>query len=279
MDSMRSLNKSLPRSSAKQPPEQLLSAFKAAALSVTNLYKRAAAEEDQARRQGYQEALDELLHFLDKESLGLGDGEGWKVRQWATERYSGLPPVMDERDSDEDGADVDISARGTSPTIRHKSSRDDLSITQAAPSTSPTRTVSTASQSVPSIQSLNSEVARPEIFTFTTPIAYPQEVEMQTLETGEDTKEPQLQPHVPSSTSPPTSTARVGFVPRGTRTAHRSAHRITRHNTRSAHSTRSLGPGAGSKRGLPFGDFDFFDIGGPGDKDSPGGGGKRGRTG
>ena len=279
MDSMRSLNKSLPRSSARQPPEQLLSAFKAAALSVTNLYKRAASEEDQARRQGYQEALDELLHFLDKESLGLGDGEGWKVRQWATERYSGLPPVMDERDSDEDAADVDISARGNSPTIRHKSSREDLSVTQTAPSTSPIRTGSTASQSLPSIESLDSEITRPEIFTFTTPIAYPQEVEMQTLETSEDTKEPQLQPHVPSSTSTPPSAVRVGVVPRGSRTPHRSAHRITRHNTRSAHSTRSLGPGAGSKRGLPFGDFDFFDIGGPGDKESPGGGGKRGRTG
>ena len=55
MDSMRSLNTSLPGATSttaapttvkhQDPPEQLLTAFKAAALSVTNLYKSAAADQ------------------------------------------------------------------------------------------------------------------------------------------------------------------------------------------------------------------------------------------
>ena len=79
---MRSLNTSLPRTSPRrnqQPPEELLSAFKAAALSVTNLYKNAASEQARSRAAGYQDALDDLLSFLDKENLGLGDGEGWSA--------------------------------------------------------------------------------------------------------------------------------------------------------------------------------------------------------
>ncbi|RAL65399.1 hypothetical protein DID88_000967 [Monilinia fructigena] len=84
MDSMRSLNTSLPggKSPSKQqnvePPQQLLIAqFKAAALSVTNLYKTAAADQARARAEGYQDALDELLSFSRQR------------RYWA-ERWRGL---------------------------------------------------------------------------------------------------------------------------------------------------------------------------------------------
>ena len=274
---MKSLNKSLPKSSAKQPPEQLLSFFKAAALSVTNLYKTAKAEEDHARRQGYQEALDELLHFLDKEGLGLGDGEGWKVRQWATERYDGIPPSLDDHDSDEDAVDARSQARDDSPAIKRKSSREELSARQPTPLTSPTRTVSTASQTLPPIQESHTIVSRPEIFSFTTPISYPQEVEMESSEPSGDSNQSHSQIPAPPNSSAPTM--RVGVLPRGSRTPHRSGPRSTRHGTRSAHATRSLGPGAGSKRMMTFGDYDYFDIGGSGDKDAPGGGGKRGRIG
>ena len=87
---MRSLNTSLPRSTSR-PSELLLQQFKTAALSVTNLYKVSAQAESQAKEAGYQEAIEDLLHFLDRENLGLTDGEGWRVRQWATERSDGLP--------------------------------------------------------------------------------------------------------------------------------------------------------------------------------------------
>ena len=71
MDSMRSLNTSLPGASPPkqqtgESSEQLLAAFKSAALSVTTLYKTAAAKQSKARADGYQDALDELLTFLDK---------------------------------------------------------------------------------------------------------------------------------------------------------------------------------------------------------------------
>ncbi|RMD41012.1 hypothetical protein DV735_g4115, partial [Chaetothyriales sp. CBS 134920] len=89
MDSMRSLNTSLPAaySSRSVPREQLLQAFKTAALSVTNLYKSAAADQQSSRDAGYQDALEDLLRMMDSENLGVQDGEGWRIRQWVTERY------------------------------------------------------------------------------------------------------------------------------------------------------------------------------------------------
>ena len=111
MDSMRSLNTSLPSSTSHvQPPEQLLQAFKAAALSVTNLYKSAVTDQAQAKQLGYQEAIEDLLHFLDRKHLGLGDGEGWQVRQWATERLDGVPSHSESEDDDK-------PARSASPAV------------------------------------------------------------------------------------------------------------------------------------------------------------------
>ncbi|KAL0470013.1 hypothetical protein QR685DRAFT_572910 [Neurospora intermedia] len=79
----------------------LLEAFKAAALSVTKLYKTTGPAVTKARTEGYQDCLDDLLAFLDRRRLGLSDGEGWIIRSWATERLDGrdLPTV--ESDDDE----------------------------------------------------------------------------------------------------------------------------------------------------------------------------------
>lgn len=79
----------------------LLEAFKAAALSVTKLYKTTGPAVAKARTEGYQDCLDDLLAFLDRRRLGLSDGEGWIIRSWATERLDGrdLPTV--ESDDDE----------------------------------------------------------------------------------------------------------------------------------------------------------------------------------
>src|SRR6266516_2027032 len=143
MDSMRSLNTSLPASSPPKPnfgpPEQLLQAFKSAALSVTNLYKTASADQNRARAEGYQDALDDLLLFLDKEHLGLGDGEGWRVRQWATERLDGREPPMQTNDSDDERGQRDARARSDSPVQRRKPSQD-VTSRQPTRSASPTRT-------------------------------------------------------------------------------------------------------------------------------------------
>lgn len=113
---MRSLNKSLPsaRSNRPSPPEELLPAFRQAALSVTNLYKSAASYHDSIRQAGYQDAIDDLLKFLDKENLGLQDGEGWRIRQWATARYDVSHMQQSEGEEDE-SSEHDQRQRESSP--------------------------------------------------------------------------------------------------------------------------------------------------------------------
>ncbi|KAJ4309811.1 hypothetical protein N0V94_008756 [Neodidymelliopsis sp. IMI 364377] len=117
MDSMRSLNKSLPKTKRQPDVHQ---SFKNAALQLTNLYKSALADVDRARLDGYQEALDDLLTFLDKENLGVGDGEGWRIRQWATERLDG--PRQANSDEDDDNDMDDKRARSSSPVMERNAS-------------------------------------------------------------------------------------------------------------------------------------------------------------
>lgn len=277
MDSMKSLNKSLPKTSKEpptQPPEQLLQAFKAAALSVTNLYKISAADQTQARHVGYQDALDNLLVFLDKENLGLGDGEGWKVRQWATERLDGSPPVHTASDSDDERGEPTKRARSSSPAIQRKSSQETLQTRQPSRSASPTR-IAPAPLVTPvhTPQTMNS-FTRSEVFSFRSSHPYPQDMDMQSETTISNASQPESLSQGPGSSLSPS--VRVEVVPRGTRTSHRSGTHSNRHNTRSTTSTRSLGTGAGSKRKIAFNEY--FDLGTFGDgKDGSSGGGKRGR--
>ena len=127
---MRNLRTSLPSTSrrqASQPPEELIQAFKQAALSVTALYKTASAEQARAYQEGYQDALEELLRFLDKENLGLQDGEGWRVRQWATERYQGSSQQAQGTSDNEDEAEDETRARSSSPISQRKDVADNVS--------------------------------------------------------------------------------------------------------------------------------------------------------
>ena len=277
MDSMRSLNSSLPRSSSTKrsnpPPEQLIQSFKTAALSVTNLYKTAAADQARARDAGYQHALDDLLVFLDKENLGLDDGEGWKVRQWATERLDGSPLAHTGSDSEDERVETTKRARSSSPTVQRSTALEAENLRQPSRSTSPVRTTSTSMPPPPAATQTSSPIQAPQPFLFRSAIPYPQDVDMQISEstsnnTSPSAQEPQSQTQIPSSGP----AVRLEVVPRGSRTPHRG----TRHTTRPAAGTRSLGAGAGSKRRITFGDY--FDLGNLGDgKDGMGGGGKRSR--
>ena len=272
MDSMRSLNTSLPnsrrRKQSAQPPEQLVQAFKAAALSVTNLYKTAATDQKAAREDGYQEALDDLLTFIDREDIGLDDGEGWRIRQWATERLDGSPPVAAASDSEEERAEVARRARSSSPVVQQVVQRDQQR--QSSRSTSPTHAAPTlappnAPSSSPPVVSVRPST---EVFTFRSSHPYPQDVDMQALDSTEinQTSSPS-QPEAMSS-----STVRVGLVSRGTRTSYRNGRNIAR-STPSARMSTST---TSSKRKLPY--LDYFDISSFGDgKEAQGGGGKRGR--
>ena len=282
MESMRSLNRSLPKSSPKprssKPPEQLLQAFKTAALSVTNLYKRAASDQTLARQAGYQDALDNLLTFLDKENLGLGDGEGWRVRQWATERLDGTPPMQASSDSDDDHPEGEKRGESPSPVRQRKESPEIPSVQPSSGSGSPIRVEAAPqpSSTIPTSQPSNVS-NRSEVFTFRSAHPFPQDVDMQASEIITSPT-----PHSETSLPPPlstnTSAVRLEVVSRGSRTPHRHGHHSNRHNTRSTASVKALGPGVGSKRKATF--DDFFNLGNLGDvKDGNGGTPKRGRLG
>lgn len=252
---MRSLNTSLPSSTPRpQPPEQLLQSFKAAALSVTNLYKNAVCEQSQARQAGYQEAIEDLLQFLDRENLGLGDGEGWSVRQWATERLdsNGVPG------SDDD--DTEKRARSTTPAaVRKEQSGPDASQSPPKPASSPhdahvapQQQQQPQPQPAPPSQPEANSFDKPAIFTFTSGPSFPQPQE----------QDVDMQPSENSSDGAPV----LSVFPRNSRSQH-CHNNLTRSNQRT--STREPSVGIGSKRKLAV--PDFFDL------SDMFGGGKRGR--
>ena len=276
---MRSLNTSLPTSSPKsksgQPPEQLLQAFRTAALSVTNLYKIAASDQTQLRQAGYQDALDDLLVFLDKENLGLGDGEGWRVRQWATKRLDGSPSAQVGSESDDERGEIEKRAESPLPTLQRKASTETPQSKALSRQSSPLR--AETAHPVPVMPAPTTSIFfKPEPFTFQSHLPYPQDTDMHADNSPTNTVYPEAISPMQTPTPTATPAVRVEVVPRGSRTPHRHGNYSTKHNTRSTTAGRTLGSGAGSKRRIPF--VDFFDLGSLGDgKDGFAGGGKRGR--
>jgi hypothetical protein len=269
MDSMRSLNTGLPGTSpAKQTttqndsPEQLLDAFKAAALSVTKLYKTSAAAQTKARIDGYQECLDDLLAFLDKENIGLGDGEGWRIRRWATERLDGRDYGSQTVESDDEAEKAETSstaevARSGGATQLSEIRSDRHVRTDSAPPTMSAVTEETPIISVPS----------QDTFTFQSSHPYPQDASLNLANLDlSDTRS--LDGTAQSGTAPHFSSV----TPRTSRTRHnigtpRSSNRSSGHVNRMT----------GQKRKLNF--AEIFDLASLGyGKDVFGnGGGKRSR--
>lgn len=261
---MRSLNTSLPSSTPRtQPPEQLLQQFKAAALSVTNLYKNAVCEQAQARQAGYQEAIEDLLHFLDRENLGLGDGEGWKVRRWATERCDG---TASQSSDEEERPELDKGDRNSTPAAPRKETQPEHPARQTTqPTVSPSESTPTPQQdSAPVSQSQECSAGAPTVFTFSAGPTFPQ---YQDLEM--DTQSPDNNATPPSQDGAPVS---ISVLPRNSRTQHRH-NNLSRPNTRTA--TRESPTALGSKR--KFAVPDFFDLSGINHAKDMFGGGKRGR--
>ncbi|KAH8701916.1 hypothetical protein BGW36DRAFT_371837 [Talaromyces proteolyticus] len=262
MDSMRSLNKSLPSSTAySQPPEQLLQAFRSAALSVTNLYKSAVTDVAQAKQSGYQEAIEDLLHFLDRENLGLGDGEGWKVRQWATERVDGTPA----NESDDD----DKPMRSSSPSMNRKDRHDKTHKRQGSISSSTRTDPPTEQQQQPPtnyeqptvIPSGDSTAfTRTPVFTFSSGPPFPAVSQDTDTETADNVS-------MESGSSGETTGVGLSVLPR-------NAWAANRHNAPRRSSTRESGTSFSAKRKHQF--PDFFDISSIHGRDMFGGG-KRGR--
>ncbi|KAL4921675.1 hypothetical protein BDW62DRAFT_174210 [Aspergillus aurantiobrunneus] len=258
MDSMRSLNTSLPSSTPRpQPPEQLLQQFKTAALSVTNLYKNAVYAESQARQAGYQEAVEDLLHFLDRENLGLTDGEGWRVRQWATERSDGLAHTSDDDETEK-------RTRSVTPVVPRKGTSEPDAPRQPTKSTSPHREEQAATQQPPSTPAAQPEVAsldRTSVFTFSAGPTFPQVQEQDMDMQNSDGSSPQSE-----------TPATVSVLARNSRQQSRHGN-LSRPSPRNQ--TRDSPVGIGSKRKNQF--PDFFDLSGMGNNRDLFGGGKRGR--
>lgn len=255
MDSMRSLNTSLPSSTSHvQPPEQLLQAFKAAALSVTNLYKSAVTDQAQAKQLGYQEAIEDLIHFLDRKNLGLGDGEGWQIRQWATERLDGVP-------SNSDSEDEDKPARSASPVGNRKEHHDNDQ-PRHIPEPTQSRTDHPTDEQRPRPETTQPAdpaeptFTKPPVFTFTSGPTFPvftQDVDMQASDTVSVTPTSQDE-------------AGISMFPRNARLSGR----LNNNTRRSPTHATSLG----TKRKLQV--PDFFDLSGLNGREFFGGG-KRGR--
>jgi hypothetical protein len=254
MESMRALNKSLPSSqgSRQAPPEQLLQAFRTAALSVTNLYKSAVTGQADSRRTGYQDALEDLLKFLDQENLGVQDGEGWRIRQWATQRYDG-GSYQNQSDTEDESSEPEPKPEVLSPP--------QAQINDAAPQTLPVEDTAGNEE-----DETDHNSQRPQMYHFQA--NRQSESEMQT----DEAPSPQTQ-DVPSSSSP-AAPIRVEVRNRNTKPMPRT--HSARHNNRSGH--RDFTFSAGTKRKLQF--PDFFDISNIPDKPdgaSGGSGPKRGR--
>ncbi|KAK5303049.1 hypothetical protein LTR99_006006 [Exophiala xenobiotica] len=238
MDSMRSLNTSLP-STRPAPPEQLLQAFRNAALSVTNLYKSAVTDQNSARQTGYQEALEDLLSFLDRENLGLQDGEGWRQ------------PSEDDEDRSEAGP----RPRSVSPV------KEDAPASSNTTSTEPPKAESSGQTEEPDTTTHRDHTPTP-MFHFTANTALSSSEDMQT----DDNNHPSDGADANSSSS-----IRLEVLNnRGSRTPHR--HGNQRIGNRSLN--RDFTFTSGSKRKLQF--PDFFDISNIGPRDGVGGS-KRGR--
>jgi hypothetical protein len=281
MDSMRSLNSSLPgpgtsppKQQTAEPPANLLQAFRAAALSITTLYKNASDDLGKSRAEGYQDALDDLLGFLDKEDIGLSDGEGWRIRQWATERLDGRDSASQHAESDDEVAEK--AERGSSPVLQRSQSDTRLSVNaQSTRTSSPMRTESSAppvaaSAPTPATEPVPNAVPQQGTFTFRASQQYPQDADIVLSDLNITDNNRSLNLGNSHSSHNPGIT-----ITRPSRTSSRHNSHSTRHNTRTSN---TIGRGAGHKRKANLPDFDFFDLGNlEYGKDGFGGGGKRGR--
>lgn len=254
---MRSLNSSLPKTKQLSPLPQhdVTQSFRAAALTVTNLYKSAIAEIDKSHAEGYQEAVRDIVGFLDRENLGVRDGEGWKIRQWANERLEGAVPTQNNSSDSDDEASEDKEekrARSSSPTMDRNSSPEEIRVHEPPQADSTHRSDSAPPPVRMETSSTEISMDPPQtVFQFSSAHPWPSNN------------------LVNESAGPDISGRRTTASPR-------RAPRPGRNLQRTAASNLfSLGNGAGQKRKLMQ---EYFNIDSVHDRrDGPGGGSKRGR--
>ncbi|KAH8887720.1 hypothetical protein GQ53DRAFT_266581 [Thozetella sp. PMI_491] len=236
---------------------ELLDAFKAAALSVTKLYKISAVAQSKARSDGYQDCLEDLLAFLDRENIGSASGDGLRVRKWVADRVDGREASCQGIESEDEAEKSDAvsspevhGTTGVAPsasTLRIEHMRDSAPPTITTIHTAPTKD-DDASEIVPPAQ---------ETFTFQSQLPYPQETHLNIASLDlSDSRTHDASPRPANS-----ATIRGAARRTGPRTGSRTA----------------LGRGAGQKRKVNL--AEIFDLGslGYGNGKDMFGGGKRGR--
>lgn len=238
---------------------ELLDAFRAAALSVTKLYKTSAAAQAKSRTDGYHDCLEDLVAFLDKEGLGASSGEGWKIRKWATDRLEGREPISQSLESEDEADKPEIaspqahrSSSAPQPTIV----RNEVQMKDPAPAPAP------ATQPVSPI-STDDDIGVPtqDTFTFQSSIPYPPQEAHMSLANLDLSDGGQTHNRSPVTTTTTTT-------PRNLRGR----------SVRTAASRTALGRGAGQKRKVNLAEiFDLGSLGHGNGKDMFGNGGKRGR--
>ncbi|KAF1919201.1 hypothetical protein BDU57DRAFT_512149 [Ampelomyces quisqualis] len=270
MDSMRSLNKSLPKTKRQPDVHQT---FRTAALTVTNLYKSALADLERSRSDGYQEAIEELLGFLDKESIGAGTGDGWRIRQWAADRLEGAQPKQPGSDSEEDELD-DKRARSSSPIMEHS-----IVLEDAHTCGSVVETAHRSDSAPPPAQTEAATVddgdssALNHVFQFSGPQSYPSSHNNNNHNSNNNNNSSSNNNDA-TAVGDFTSAARRAF-PSPRRTSNRPSSRNLQRSA--AQNLLQLGNGAGHKRRIMH---DFFNVDGFNDRrDGSSGGPKRGKMG
>ncbi|KAL7623215.1 hypothetical protein AAE478_006896 [Parahypoxylon ruwenzoriense] len=228
-----------------ESPEQLLDAFKAAALSVTKLYKTSAAAQAKARADGYQDCLDDLLTFLDKSAIGLGDGEGWQIRKWATERLDGRDATSQTMESEDE---VEKPEPVLSPEIHRSNDQVHPSTIRPEPNMQHDSTSTEDTQQSTTYPAAEQPqifaVPTQENFTFQSSHPYPQDTypNLANLDLSD------------SARSNDNATQGSSAVP----IAHPARSRTNKRGTRPK-PTNHLGKGAGQKRSINF--AELFDVG------------------
>lgn len=275
---MRPLTNSLPPARRRLDQPELLTDFKAAALSVTHLYKTALAAQDKARAAGYQDAIEDLLSFLDREELGLMDGEGWRVRQWATERLSEEAGGMAKKADTDDEADEEtkMEKRSSSPETQRKAQPVPAMAVSSSELTDENIRRSARSEPPPD------QLPTMDNFSFRTSHVYPTNHDREAMDmdtTANVTSSTPTTPHGTSSETPTPASVRI-MARANRRTNHNRQRGANNGNNYGSTVNLNLGAGAGNKRKLPY--SDFFDVAGINfdstDKDGGGKGpGKRGR--
>lgn len=145
----------------------LLETFKAAALSVTKLYKTSAAVANKSRAEGYQECLDDLISFLDRKSFS--SSEATAIRHWAAERLpqNDTNDTIPSADSDDDNTPSSPAVHADPPEPLPAASQSlDAKAGLAVSSSAPAPTTNFREPVAITVPSR-------DVFNFQSPVPYP----------------------------------------------------------------------------------------------------------